>query len=267
MDHTTDFLLRHGYALLFAWVFTEQVGVPIPALPLLVATGASAGKGELSFALLLAATVLPAALSDSLWYWIGSRKGGKVLSFLCRISLEPDSCVRSTQALFTRRGPKSLLVAKFIPGLGTVSMPLAGIVGMPYPTFLAYGLTGTLLWALTFLGAGYLFSAQLDLLLGYLHSGGLLLLTLLLVVAGWIAFKYWQRHRFLKKLRVARIAPSALKEYMDQGQEVMIVDLRSQIAVDAHPVRIPGALQIRPEELGKRHIEIPRDREIILYCT
>ncbi|HEX6466384.1 MAG TPA: VTT domain-containing protein, partial [Terriglobales bacterium] len=177
MDHTSHFLLRHGYLLLSGWVFAEQMGVPLPALPLLLAAGAAAGRGELSFALLLALAVLAAALSDSLWYWIGKRRGGKVLSFLCRISLEPDSCVRDTQAMFTRRGPSSLLVAKFIPGLGTVSMPLAGIVAMPYPTFLAFELTGTLLWALTLLATGYIFTEQLDLILDYLHSGRLLLLA------------------------------------------------------------------------------------------
>src|SRR5256885_12440236 len=168
MGHqTTEFLLRHGYGVVFAWVFAEQLGIPIPALPLVLAAGASAGRGRLSFSFLVALATIAAALSDSIWYHVGRRKGSKVLNLLCRVSLEPDSCVRNTQNMFTRRGPSSLLVAKFVPGLSTISMPLAGIFRMPYLTFLAYELSGTLLWTAPLLGLGYIFSGQLDISLGY----------------------------------------------------------------------------------------------------
>ncbi len=268
MGHTTEFLLRHGYAVVFAWVLVEQLGIPIPALPLLFAAGASAGRGHLSFAALLTVTVVAAALSDSVWYHVGRRKGSRVLNFLCRMSLEPDSCVRNTQNLFTRRGASSLLVAKFIPGLSTVSMPLAGIFRMHYLKFLAYELAGALLWALTLLGVGYIFSEQLDIILDHArHSGGLFLLTVITGIAAWISFKYFQRRRFFHQLRVARIYPQELKEQLDGAQKLVIVDLRSSLSLEAEPMRIPGAIRLTPEELEERHGEIPRDRDVVLYCT
>src|SRR5262249_54520130 len=162
-----------------------------------------------------------------IWYHVGRRKGSRVLNFLCRMSLEPDSCVRNTQNLFTRRGASSLLVAKFIPGLSTVSMPLAGIFRMNYLKFLAYELAGAMVWALTLLGVGYIFSEQLDIILEHArHSGGLFLLTVIAGIAAWISFKYSQRRRFFHQLRVARIYPQELKEQLDAAQEVVIVDLR-----------------------------------------
>jgi|SRR2546423_3715325 len=269
MGHqTTEFLLRHGYGVVFAWVFAEQMGIPVPALPLLLAAGASAGRGHLSFSFLLVLATIAAALSDSIWYHIGRRKGSKVLNLLCRVSLEPDSCVRNTQNMFTRRGASSLLVAKFVPGLSTVSMPLAGIVRMSYLTFLAYELTGTLLWALSLLGVGYIFSEQLDVIVEYgRHSGVPLLLIAAIAIGAWIGFKYYQRRRLFRKLRVARIYPQELKRLIDDGQSVIVVDLRNQLALEAEPMRIPGAIRFTPEELEERHHEIPRDQDVVLYCT
>ena len=269
MGHqTTEFLLRHGYGVVFAWVFAEQMGIPVPALPLLLAAGASAGRGHLSFSILLVLATVAAALSDSIWYHIGRRKGSKVLNLLCRVAIEPDSCVRNTQNMFTRRGASSLLVAKFIPGLSTVSMPLAGIVRMSYLTFLAYELAGTLLWVVSLLGAGYIFSEQLDVILeAGRRSGVPLLLFVVVAIGAWIGLKYYQRRRFFRKLRVARIYPQELKRMIDEGQSVIVVDLRNQLALEAEPMRIPGAIRFTPEELEERHPEIPRDQDVVLYCT
>jgi membrane protein DedA with SNARE-associated domain len=269
MGHqTTEFLLRHGYSVVFAWVFAEQLGIPVPALPLLLAAGASAGRGHLSFSVLLVVATIAAAVSDSLWYHIGKRKGSKVLNLLCRVSLEPDSCVRNTQNIFTRRGASSLLIAKFVPGLGTVSMPLAGIFHMPYLTFLAYELAGTVFWVVTLLGAGYIFSEQLDVILDYGRRSGVpLLLIAVIAIGAWIGLKYYQRRRFFRKLRVARIYPQELKRLMDEGQSVFVVDLRNQLALEAEPMRIPGAITLSPEDLQGRHQEIPREQDIVLYCT
>ena len=264
----TEFLLRHGYGVVFAWVFAEQIGIPVPALPLLLAAGASAGRGHLSFSLLLVLATTAAALSDSIWYHIGRRKGSKVLNLLCRVSLEPDSCVRNTQNIFTRRGASSLLIAKFVPGLGTVSMPLAGIVRMSYLTFLAYELAGTLLWVVTLLSVGYIFSEQLDLMVDYVRSSGApLLLVVTVAIGAWIGFKYYQRRRLFRKLRVARIYPQELKRLMDEGQSVIVVDLRNQLAFEAEPKRIPGAITLTPEDLEERNHERPREQDIFLYCT
>jgi len=263
-----EFLIRHGYTVIFAFVLAEQLGFPLPAIPVLLAAGALAGTGKLSFPLVLGVAVAGAVLADSFWYELGRRRGIRVLQLLCRISLEPDSCVRRTEEVFVRHGARSLLVAKFIPGINTAAPPLAGIVRMKYPRFLAFDSVGAFLWAGGFLGLGWLFSDQLERVGGEAaRLGGWLLVLLIGGAAGYIAWKYYQRQRFLRELRIARITAHELKQKLDAGENVVVVDLRHKIDFEAEPEAIPGALHVPPEEFEQRHGEIPRDRELILYCT
>lgn len=268
MDESIQFLVRHGYSVLFVWVFAEQIGLPLPAIPFLLAAGALAGAGRLNFAITIGVAVLASLVSDIIWYHIGSRRGSRVLQLLCRISLEPDSCVRRTEEVFARHGAPSLLVAKFIPGLSTAAPPLAGIVRMRMPRFLLFDGLGALLWAGAFAGLGYLFIEQL----GHVAASALRLGTWLVVVlvgslAAYILWKYFQRQRFLRQLRIARISPEELKQKLDAGEDVVIVDLRHSLDFQAEPDTIPGALRLPAEELERRHHEIPTDRDVVLYCT
>src|SRR5256886_17650896 len=128
MDGVIDVLVGHVYLVVFGWVLADQIGLPLPAVPFLLAAGALAGNGRLSLALILAAAALASLASDTVWYWIGRVGGGRVLRWLCRIFLEPDSCVRRTQDAFGRYGARSLLFAKFVPGFNTAAPPLAGFV-------------------------------------------------------------------------------------------------------------------------------------------
>src|SRR6266446_858213 len=162
MHRTVEFLLQHGYTVLLGWVFAEQIGLPIPSMPLLLAAGALAGTGHLSLLASLVYVVFAAVTADSVWYSLGRRKGIKVLQLLCKISLEPDSCVRRTEGVFAKRGARSLLVAKFLPGLSTVAPPLAGVFHMRVGRFLLYDALGALLWSGSFLGFGYAFSGQIE---------------------------------------------------------------------------------------------------------
>src|SRR5438270_8325588 len=162
MHRTLEFLLHHGYALLLGWVFAEQVGLPVPSMPLLLAAGALAGTGRLSFFASLFYVMLAAVTADFIWYQLGRRKGIRILQLLCKISLEPDSCVRRTEGLFSKQGARSLLLAKFLPGLGAVAPPLAGIFHMRFGRFMLFDSAGAGLWAGTFLGLGYLFSEQIE---------------------------------------------------------------------------------------------------------
>src|SRR5712671_7664509 len=146
MHRTVEFLLHHGYTLLLAWVFAEQIGLPVPSMPLLLAAGALAGTGHLSLFASLVYVVFAAVAADSIWYYLGRRKGIRVLQLLCKISLEPDSCVRRTEGIFSKQGARSLLLAKFLPGLGAVAPPLAGIFHMRPRRFLLFDATGSLLW-------------------------------------------------------------------------------------------------------------------------
>jgi membrane protein DedA with SNARE-associated domain len=268
MHETFDFLMRHGYAVLFALVFAEQIGLPLPAIPVLLAAGALAGAGSIHFGLALGLGVVASLVSDLVWYEIGRRRGAKVLNLLCRISLEPDSCVRRTEGVFAKHGAKSLLVAKFIPGLNTVAPPLAGIFHMRLHRFLLYDAGGALLWAGGFMGLGWLFSDQIEWLAGHAASlGGWLLVLIFGGLGLYLAAKYIQRQRFLRSLRVARITPEELKRWLDAGENVVIVDLRHSVDFEADPEVIPGAVHLATEDLEAAHDAIPRDRDIILYCT
>jgi membrane protein DedA with SNARE-associated domain/rhodanese-related sulfurtransferase len=268
MHSTLEFLLHHGYALLLGWVFAEQIGLPVPSLPLLLAAGALAGTGHLSFLACLAISVFAAVCADSVWFELGRLKGIKVLHLLCKISLEPDSCVRKTEGLFSNQGARSLLVAKFFPGFSTVAPPLAGVFHMRLGRFLLYDAAGATLWAGSFLAAGYVFSGQIERIAERAASlGGGLLALIVGALAGYILYKFIGRRRFLRELRISRITVEELKEKMDGGEQVMVVDLRHPLDFEADPETIPGAFRIDAKELEEKSDRLPNDREVILYCT
>ena len=250
MKASLDFLVRHGYLVLFIWVFLEQLGLPAPSIPLLLAAGALAGAGRLGLGTSLSLAVLASIMSDGLWFEIARRRGTSVLSWICRISLEPDSCVRRTEDVYIRHGAKSLLVAKFIPGLAMIAPPLAGIFQMSLWRFLLFDSLGAVLWAGSFVGLGFVFSGQLEEVATYALRLGFLLIVLLVGgLASYISWKYVERQRFLRELRIARISPQELKHKLNAGEAVQIVDLRHSLDFEANPLTLPGALHFDPEEL------------------
>ena len=254
--------------MLLGWVFVEQVGIPVPAMPLLLAAGALAGTGNLNYFAAVGCAGLGALAADSIWFELGRHKGIKILQLLCRISIEPDSCVRRTEGMFAKQGAKSLLVAKFIPGLGIVTPPLAGIFHMKFRRFLLFDALGALVWSGTFVGLGYAFSGEIERIAARLASlGGWLLVLIISALAAYIAYKFIARQRFLHELRIARITVEELKEKLDAGEELVIVDLRHSLDFEASPETIPGAMHIDAKELQENNGRLPRDREVILYCT
>ena len=268
MHSTLEFLLRHGYAVLLAWVFSEQIGLPVPSLPLLLTAGALAGSGRLNFFFALFLCVVAAVAADSIWYTLGRLRGIKILQFLCKISLEPDSCVRRTEGIFSKQGARSLLLAKFLPGLGTVAPPLAGIFHMRPRRFLLFDSGGSALWAGSLLGLGYVFSGQIEKLIDRaLRLGSWLLVAVVALLASYIAYKFIARQRFLRELRIGRITVDELKKKIDDGEDLVIVDLRHSLDFEADPETIPGAFRMDAKELEEKNDRLPRDREVILYCT
>lgn len=268
MRETLDFLALHGYLVLFVWVLAEQLGLPIPSLPMLLAAGALAGAGKLSLAWALVLALAASVIADSLWFQIGRRRGGRILSLLCRIALEPESCVRRTEDAFQNHGPRSLLIAKFVPGLNTAAPPMAGVTGMSLWRFLLFDSLGALLWAASAVLVGYVFSGQLERLALYLSRiGDMALLLVVLLFVAWVARKYLARRQFQRKLWMDRIAPEDLKSKLDAGEPVAILDLRHPLDFLPYPQLVPGAIRMSPEEVEKRAPEIPRDRDLILYCT
>ncbi len=268
MTEQLNFLVRHGYVLLFVWVFFEQLGFPLPSMPLLLAAGALAGSGRMSLAFVLAIPIVAAILSDAIWFETGRRRGARVLQWLCKISLEPDSCVRRTQNLFERYGLKSLAFAKFIPGLSAVSAPLAGMGGIEWPSFLAYDGLGAMIWAGSYVLVGFAFSSQIESVAKHVAALGTGLLVVLAVPLGaYIGWKFIHRRRFLRKLRIARITPQELKLRLDAGEDVLVVDLRGPMEFQAEPEGIPGAVRLESSEVEEAEPLFPRDREVVLYCS
>lgn len=266
MMRTLHFVERHGNALLFFWVFAEQSAIPLPSVPLLLATGALIHAGSLHILPALLSCIAAALVADTVWFQLGRRRGRQILRLVCRLSLEPDSCVRQTENALQKYGMNSLLISKFIPGLNAVAAPLAGHSQSPYLRFAAYDTAGALIWSSAYVAVGYVFSEQLETVVGFASQlGANLLLLVIALFALWIGWKFWQRRRFLRKLTVARITPMELQQRLMAGEKLFIMDLRSGIAAES--ALIPGAIRISPDELKARSQEIPRDREIILFCS
>lgn len=268
MHELMDFLVRNGYLVLFLWVLGEQAGLPVPSAPLLLAAGALIGMHKLDAAAVVLLSTLAAVAADLCWFRLGQRRGAKVLNFLCKISLEPDSCVRQTQTRISKNGARSLLLAKFIPGFSTAAPPMAGAGGMSLARFTLFDCLGALFWVGSFVLLGLLFSHQLERLAAYSARLGAWLLVLVLgALAVFLGRKYRQRKRFVKDLAVARIPAEELKARLEAGEPVTIVDLRHPLDWLTDPRTLPGAIRMKPDEIEQRHQEIPRDREVILYCT
>jgi membrane protein DedA with SNARE-associated domain len=268
MHAVIPFLLRHGYWVLVASVFAEGIGLPIPALPVLLGMGALAGLGNFSIWTSLALSVAAALTSDVIWFRLGRIRGSSILNLLCRMSLEPDSCVSNTKSLFGRLGARALMVAKFVPGLGATAAPLAGLTRMNPWKFIAADATGAVAWSATYLAAGYVFRDQLELAAEQAgRLGSFLVVVIGAVLGSYVGWKYYQRRRFIRGLRVARITPEELMKMITVGDPIAIVDLRHELEVKNDRVKLPGAICMTLEEIAIRHEEIPRDREVILYCS
>jgi len=268
MELPTHILLAYGYLLLFGWVLVEQLGVPLPATPVLLAAGALSAEHDMNYALAFAASVVAAVVADTVWFMVGQRYGHHVLNLLCKMSLEPTVCVRKTQNSFGNRGDMTLLFAKFVPGLATMAPPIAGQNGMALGRFLFFDGLGSVLWVGALLTGGRLFGDALKRdpsLLDWVgrFSGALLVLG----IVGFFVTRVVRQRSFIKKLEKARLEPEELKRQLDAGEPVFIVDLRHPLELVPEPYTLPGALHVSPEALSKRLGEIPRDRDVVLYCT
>lgn len=261
-------LAQYGYLIVVAFILFEQLGLPLPASPVMLALGAVAGAGHLSLSLLLILGVVACVTADSIWFFLGRRYGNRIIRLLCRLTLEPDDCSRRSGDLYHRYGEVALVVAKFIPGLNTVAAPLAGILRLQPHRFLLWDSVGATFWIGTMLGLGYLFTDQVEALGMWLsHFGAGMAIILGLFLAGYLALKLWIRQRFVAKLRTVRIDPQSLWKRIRAGEAITIVDLRYAREADLVGAKVPGAIQILPAELSLRSQEIPPDQEVILYCS
>jgi membrane protein DedA with SNARE-associated domain len=269
VESLTQFLTHYGYLVLGAWVLAEQIGLPLPATPVLMTAGAMSAKGPFHFSVALLVSVIGCVIGDFFWFRVGRQGDQRILRLICRISLEPDACVRRTTSLIGKYGPKSLLVTKFVPGLNAVAAPLAGSAGVAWPTFLAFNFMGSLLWCGCFLGIGYFFREKVSNIALWMgqFKWAIALALLVVIPAAYIAFKYWQRRSFAREIWTERITPEELLQRIEAREPVVVVDLRHALDFLPDPRTLPNAIRIPAEELEQRYKEIPRGREIILYCT
>jgi len=273
MPIALEFLVQYAYVILFLWILIEQLGIPIPSIPLLLTAGTLSATHRISGTYSLLAVLLACGIADSIWFALGRRYGGSVIRLLCRLSFEATTCVSRTEGYFTRRGPVTLLFAKFVPGLATVAPPIAGETGMKYSRFLIYDLAGSLIWAEAYLLAGRFFGDIAKRSAPFFHFlGRFAFVIFALMVLGFIAQRIYKQRKFLTEVRAMRLEPSELKEMLDAAAEhgntpPFIVDLRHPLDYLPDPRVLPGALRIGPNELTQHSEVIPRDRDVILYCT
>jgi membrane protein DedA with SNARE-associated domain/rhodanese-related sulfurtransferase len=259
---------QYGLALVFANVLLEQIGLPIPAIPTLIVAGALAAEGEFSPFAVFGVAFVGCMIGDAIWYLAGRRYGRRVMAFLCRVSLSPDSCVRQTEFRFERWGRLTLVVSKFIPGLSTIAPPLAGAMRLGWPSFLLLNGLGVVIWAGAAIGAGMVFHTRINEIILRMEGLGTLAAGAVgVLLSGYIALKWWERRRFYKMLRIARIGVNDLRALMDGGKRPVVVDVRSPGSRSLDPRFIPGALAMDAADVDLRLEQLPADREIIFYCT
>ena len=261
-------IAQYGLWLVFANVLLTQVGLPLPAVPTMIVAGALAVAGGPSIGGVLAVSLLACFMADFAWYLAGRRFGEKVMKLLCSISLSPDSCVRQSELGFERWGGGMLLVAKFVPGLSTVAPPIAGAMKLPVAAFLMYDGIGSAAWAGVAIGAGVLLHAEVVLVLDHLQDMGAAAIALVgALLAAYIAFKWLQRQRLFRTLRMARIGVDELHGMMTAGDKPVVIDVRSDTARRIDGRAIPGAVTIDPDRLESGNEPVPADGEIIVYCN
>jgi membrane protein DedA with SNARE-associated domain/rhodanese-related sulfurtransferase len=262
-----EWLQHYGLVVVFANVLLAQLGLPVPAYPLLVVTGALCARGQFAPSALLLTAVGASLVADLLWYAAGRRYGGRVLKTICRVSISPDSCVRQTESMFSRWGLPSLAVAKFVPGFAMIATSIAGNLRAPLPRFLVFDAIGATLWSGVALGLGYVFHDAVSALLDRLMELGRL--GLAVVLAGFLAFvliRWVQRRAFIRQLRMARISVDALRAMHEAGERPAILDVRSAKSRerDGH---IPGSIHWPMDAGIDDRLDVDRDGEVVVYCA
>ena len=268
MAPVPDILLQHGVAVVFAWAFAVQAGVPAPAVPMLLGAGALSGSGRMDLVLAIAAAMAATLGADVLWYALGRSYGTRALETVCRFSVDPDSLIRHAKERFGAHRVRYLVVAKFLPGVNPLAAGLAGAVPIRPGSFLLAAGAGAFLWAGAWITLGYLCAGVIGLMATRAaHLGKPLVVVIAVALIAYVVVKFARRRRFLRHLRRARITPTELKRRLDAGDHRLIVDLRTALDIETTPYGIPGARWILPQALDDPHQLIPKDSEVIFYCA
>jgi len=261
-----DTVERNAVPVVFVNVLLQQLGLPVPAVPTLLLAGSLATAPPV-LAKALAAAVVASLVADWIWYGAGRAFGYRVLAGLCRLSINPASCVNQTEARFVRWGVPSLVLAKFIPGFSTVAPPIAGALRMSLVGFLVAAGIGALLWAGLALGAGWLLRGAVPDAIAMLDRNALgAMFFVALVIATWLAWKLWQLFRFRRFSAVPHITPAELFAALEDDQSPLLLDLRGATMV-AEMGPIPGAVVAEHERLDQAVRDWPKNRPIVTLCA
>jgi membrane protein DedA with SNARE-associated domain len=268
MEEMTGLLAQYGLALVFVNVLLTQSGVPVPSVPILIVAGAFVAQGQIALAPLILASLIASLIGDTLWYFAGRRYGYRILRTLCRVAIEPDSCVKQTETTFERWGAPSLMVAKYIPGFSTAAPPLAGTMRLGLAAFLAYSAVAALLWAGLPIALGAVFHAEVESALEWLESMGTgAAAVIAVVVLFYISVKAVQRYLLIRFLRMVRISVKEVRDLMRREQKPVVLDVRSAAARKLDPRRLPGAVAVDIGSPQSALVAIPPGREVIVYCN
>jgi membrane protein DedA with SNARE-associated domain len=268
MESILHIIEQHGYLALAVIVFLEAIGLPIPAAIALVVAGAACAWHVLSPGNTVLVSVFSIMLGDVLLFDLGRKSGWWLLGLLCRVSVNPETCILRSAESFYKRGRVTLLFAKFIPGINTMAPPLAGSMRMPFGQFVRLDLVGSLLYVLAYAGGGFIFSRLLkDILRAFETVGRAVEGVFILAVIGYIGYRvylYWTH-------RVYRVVPRVLVDELlsrrNAGEPFILADVRSHGYYDPGALRIKGSIRIEPNNLKESTRALSKQEPIFLYCT
>jgi membrane protein DedA with SNARE-associated domain len=269
MNNLLTAVSHHGYLLVFLIVFAEAAGLPAPAALALIAGGAAAAAHILSPALVLALAVCAMMLGDSLLFVLGRYTGWALLGFLCRLSLNPETCILRSAESFYKRGRLTLVFAKFIPGVNTMAAPLAGSMKMKPAQFLQLDFAGTCLYVLAYASLGYVFrDFVVKITQGLQIAGHAVAEVVLVAVVIFIVYRIVQYRRYKISGVVPRIEVEELAKLLVTAErDVVLVDVRSHGYYDPGAARIAGSIRLEPNQLSEELKTLPKDKDIYVYCT
>ncbi|MBV9181974.1 MAG: VTT domain-containing protein [Acidobacteria bacterium] len=270
MNYPAQAIAQHGYILVFLIVLAEACGFPVPAALILVAAGAAAAAHILNPLLAVLSGLAAMMLGDSLLFFVGRHTGWALLGVLCRLSLNPETCILRSAESFYKRGRLTLVFSKFVPGLNTMAPPLAGTMKMKFPQFLQLDFLGASLYILAYGSVGYLFR---DLLAkighGVENASHIVTGLVLAVIVVFLLYHIVQYARYTASGTVPRIAVEELARKLASSEKdsLILVDVRSHGYYDAGAARIAGSIRVEPNRLPKELENLPKDKDIYVYCT
>jgi membrane protein DedA with SNARE-associated domain len=270
MNDLLSLISHHGYLILAVVCLAEAVGLPLPAALAILTAGAVTAYGDLHLYFVIGVGVLAMIFGDVVLYFMGRVSGWALLGFLCRLSANPETCILRSAEYFYRRGKQTLLFAKFIPGINTMSPPLAGSMKMRLGDFLQFDALGAIFYVGAYAIAGYLFSDALRAITRGLRSAGFAAEVIFgLGLAAYAVYRIWLYRKYRLLDVIPRIQAEELAQRLASGaaQKMLIADVRSHGYYDADSERIAGSIRIEPNNLVEEIKNLPKDQEIYLYCT